>query len=79
MKDCFKKIGELYYVTFILGYDLLQNELIESENRETDKAFDKCMKIAKEFIDSEYNTPTKGLYSCVQEFIEDKQYDDLNN
>lgn len=78
-KGTMRKAEDLIYAIFILGYDLLQNELLESENRLTDLAYQKCCKIATDFIESEYNVPTKGLYTCLQEYINDNQYDDLNN
>lgn len=74
-----ERLEDINYATFVLGYDLLQNELIDSVNRTSDTAYEKCLKIATEFVDSDYNDTTKGLYTCLQEFIEDKQYDDLNN
>lgn len=53
------------YVVFILGRDML-NDVLPSEN---DLAYDLCVIIAKDFHISEYNANNKGLYECVENYV----------
>lgn len=63
---------DLYYIVFVLGYDLLHLTLIGSDECECDLAFDKCCDIAKDFLNSEYNVNTKGLYECLQDYLKER-------
>lgn len=60
------------YIIFILGYDLLNKQLKESDQPECDLAFKQCGELADEFINSEYNVGTRSLYECLEDFISDK-------
>jgi hypothetical protein len=60
------------YIIFILGYDLLNEDLRESEESECDLAFEKCEKLADEFLNSRFNLSTKSLYECIKDFLEEK-------
>lgn len=60
------------YIIFILGYDLLNKQLKESDQPECDLAFKQCGELADEFIGSEYNVGTRSLYECLEDFISDK-------
>lgn len=64
-----KKISEIEYVTFILGYDLLHTAFENSGKSETDIVFERCLNIATDFYKSEYNVAYKDLYSCVVEYL----------
>lgn len=44
---------ELYYHAFVLGYDLLNDRLQASDNRECDISYDICINLAKLYLDSE--------------------------
>lgn len=44
---------ELYYHAFVLGYDLLNDRLQASDNRECDISYDICISLAKLYLDSE--------------------------
>lgn len=58
------------YVVFILGRSLLTEEL----PIEDDRAYECCVKIAREFEKSDCNITTKALYTCVEEYI-NENYD----
>lgn len=64
-----KRYSEKMYIAFVLGYDLLQREFDRLELA-CDEAFELSLKIADWFLDSEYDNPDKGLYDCLQEFVE---------
>ena len=61
------------YVVFLLGRDLLKG-ILPLEN---DIAYEWCVNIAKDFEVSEYNINTKGLYSCLEDYIKARFY--INN
>ena len=46
-------LDELYYHTFVLGYDLLNDRLQATDNRECDIAYDTCYSLAKQYLNSE--------------------------
>lgn len=57
----------LYYV-FVLGYDLLQNDLKGLEN---DEAFKICYKIIELFNNSqEFNNMDLSCYDALKDFLE---------
>lgn len=60
------------YIIFILGYDLINKELKESDQPECDLAFKQCKTLMEEFINSKYDRDTKSLYECLEDFIEEK-------
>jgi hypothetical protein len=60
---------ELFEVVFILGYDLLHDSLVNSGREETDIAYSRCLEIAEDFLNSEYNREDKALYTCVVEYL----------
>lgn len=53
------------YVVFILGRDLLK-DILPFEN---DIAYEYCVNIAKDFEISDYNTSRKGVYTCLEEYV----------
>ena len=58
------------YVVFILGRDMLKG-ILPLEN---DIAFEWCVNIAKDFEISEFNVNTKGLWTCVEDYIKARFY-----
>ena len=60
------------YVVFMLGYDLIHDGLVHDDFK-TDEAFDKCRELARQFMSSDFNRNTKGLYECVQDFLKNKE------
>ena len=61
---------ELTYTAFILGYDLLHDAFANSGEPETDIVYERCLEIAKDFMNSEYNRSDRGLYTCLTDYIE---------
>ena len=66
--------GDKDYIVFILGYDLLQKQFLNSKEPECDLVYDKCNKIADDFLISEYNRNTKSLYGCIVDYINSERY-----
>lgn len=64
-----ERYSEKMYIAFVLGYDLLKSEFDKLELA-CDEAFEFSLEIADWFLDSEYDNPNKGLYECLQEFVE---------
>jgi len=63
------------YVVFLLGRDLLK-DILPLEN---DIAYEWCVNIAKDFEVSKYNVNTKGLYSCLEDYIKANIYKDIDD
>lgn len=61
-----KVIADKGYILFVIN-DILQEEL------EVDLKYLKYGKLADEFLISEYNVPTKGLYECIEDFLNNKK------
>lgn len=59
-----------YYVVFALGRDLISGILPYY----TDDAYDFCKEVANDFMKSKYNVATKGLYTCLEEYVKDNFY-----
>ena len=59
-----------YYVVFALGRDLISGILPYY----TDDAYNFCKEVANDFMKSEYNVGTKGLYTCLEEYVKDNFY-----
>ena len=62
-------VSERYYVAFLLGYDLLHDAFDKCDSPEGDTTFDRCLRIADSFLNSEYNTTLLGLYECVENYL----------
>lgn len=58
------------YMLFVMGYDLLQKKLASYDDCPCDGAYNICIKIYDEFLDSEENQQDKGEYECLQDWIE---------
>lgn len=72
IKENFNILDYHNYITFILGYDLLNKELKESDQPECDLAYEQCKILMREFLISDFNKSSKGLYDCLEDFIKDK-------
>ena len=61
---------EIYlgYVAFTLGYDLLQNILMESKMNH-EEAYEYCYKLAKQYVHSEYDDECEPTYDCITCFV----------
>ena len=68
---------EKAYIMFVLAYDLLQEEFKNSSEPECDLVFEKCNNMAEDFLKSEFNTNTKGLYDCLSDYVQSERYVDF--
>lgn len=60
----------LEYWVFVLGYDLLRDEL---KDIPCDEAYDTCKALALSFINSDYwKNNNKSGYECLQDFLKVK-------
>lgn len=62
------------YIIFILGYDLLQKYFSDSIEPECDLVYEKCSKIADDFLLSKYNSNNKSLYDCITDYVRSERY-----
>lgn len=70
-KNNFDKESEKAYITFVLGYDLLNDKLQSSNFPECDICYDTCSSLAEQFINSEEYKNTKySTYEMLQEWID---------
>lgn len=74
LKDKINETEEKNYIVFVLGYDLLNEELMTVPYPECDVAYEKCKNIAEDFLNSKYNVNHKSLYDCLVDYVEDKKY-----
>ena len=65
---------EKSYIIMVFAYDLLQEEFKNSSKPECDLVFEKCKNMAEDFLKSEYNINTKGLYDCLMDYVVDERY-----
>ena len=67
-------IDELNYYAFCIGYDFLNKFFINSQYPECDIVYDECMKLSKQFMDSEKNKDTsKSGYECLVEWLKENE------
>ncbi len=64
------KNNGMAYMIFVLGYDLLQEKLTSLDDCPCDIAYETCIDIYNEFLDSEENQQDKSEYECLQDWIE---------
>lgn len=62
------------YIIFVLGYDLLHDKIYYSKEPECDISFDNCKNIAEDFLKSEFNVNTQGLYDCLVDYIKSDRH-----
>lgn len=73
-KENFDKQNETAYIAFVLGYDLLNKEISNSNNPECDLSYDICNEIASNFLESkEYKNSKYSTYEMLQEWLENNQ------
>jgi len=74
-KETYEKQGELAYLTFILGYDLLNKKLKEYNYQECDISYDACNSIASVFMQSdEYYDISKSTYEMLDKWLNHNPY-----
>lgn len=73
----YQEENEIRYITFILGYDLMNEMLTKpdtAEPLECDIAYDFCDYLARKFIKTEYYKNMKySTYEMLQEWLSDNQ------
>lgn len=62
------------YIMFVLGYDLLNKEFSNSSNPECDIVYDKCRKIAEDFLKYDYINTTESLYEALVVYVDEKKH-----
>lgn len=71
-KEMYQKENEVHYITFCLGYDLLNEMLSKSETSECDISYDFCDYIARKFIETDnYKNERFSTYDVLKEWIQD--------
>lgn len=61
---------ELNYITFILGYDLLQDKFKNLESKECDTVYEICRDIAAVFMQSiEYYDMNISMYEALTSWV----------
>lgn len=73
-KSNFERENEKSYIAFVLGYDLLNKEISNSNYPECDLSYDICSSLAEQFINSEeYKDIKHSTYEMLQEWLENNQ------
>ena len=68
----YKEQSEISYIAFVLGYDLLNEMLVNSNVKECDINYDFCAFLAKKFIETDYyKNYWKSTYDSLQDWVED--------
>ena len=61
------------YLAFVLGYDLLHDELANSDNPENDLCFDHCLNLIKEFKKSdEFKDLSMSEYEALRKWLDSR-------
>jgi len=67
---CCISYGTAYWA-FVLGYDLMHDELSNSESPECDACFDRCLQLVEEFYESqEYGNYGFSGYEALEMFLD---------
>lgn len=73
-KDYFSKQNEISYISFVLGYDYLNDKLKKSESPECDLSYDICSSIAEQFMKSEeYKNLNHSTYEMLEKWVNNNQ------
>lgn len=63
--------SEESYIAFVLGYDMLQDKLKNSNYPECDICYESCSSLAKQFLQSkEYKNVNHSTYEMLQEWLD---------
>ncbi len=69
----YQEQNEVNYIAFVLGYDLLNEMLTNSETKECDTNYDFCNYLANKFLETDYyKNERNSTYDNLREWIEDK-------
>lgn len=73
-KTTLDKQNETSYIAFVLGYDLLNKEIQNSNYPECDISYDICNSLASKFLESkEYHNNKYSTYEMLQEWIDNNK------
>lgn len=73
-KENFDRQSETSYIAFVLGYDLLNKEIRNSNYPECDLSYDICNELASSFLNSEeYKNNKYSTYEMLQVWLENNQ------
>ena len=79
LRDRIRRAGvgdDKYYYIFVLGYDLLRDRLINSDDSACDTSFERCKLVYQRFLESGYDGELyKPTYENLKEFIEDTTFE----
>lgn len=71
---------EKAYFTFVIGYDLLNDEFKNSPSPECDLTYGFCNKVAENFINSDYyKYENRSAYEMLEKYINDNKLSILKN
>jgi len=72
-REKYRTESEIHYITFVLGYDLL-NEMLTKDPLECDIAYDFCDYLARKFIQTDYyKNERNSTYDNLQEWVNDNR------
>lgn len=73
-KEMYQKENEVNYITFCLGYDVLNHTFNNSEVQECDQVYDFCDYLARKFIETDYyKNERRSTYEMLQEWVNDNK------
>ena len=69
------RYNDFCYLVFVLGYDLLHDQLANSTEPECDLCFERCAKIVEEFMSTdEYTDERVPLYDAFYTWLKNNRY-----
>lgn len=75
VKEIVESCEYFYYIPFLLGYDLLHDYFANSEEKESDIVYEKCIEIAKDYLKSEeHKNYKKSEYDALTEYLRNRNY-----
>lgn len=71
---------EISYYTFVIGYDLLQEDFKTSPYPECDLTYGFCEKVAKDFVNSDsYKYDNRSSYELLEKYINENRFQILKD
>lgn len=72
-REKYRTENEIDYITFVLGYDLL-NEMLGKDSMECDMAYEFCKNLARKYIRTDYYKNDKcSTYESLQMWVDDNR------
>lgn len=72
--NVFKKIANAFYLPFVLGYDILQNQL-NHYDIPCDVAFEYCLDLYETYSGSIEAQQDKSEYECLQDYVNNHMHE----